>query len=243
MIRHRDKTVGLLVMACSALIWMSAHRRCVADLIDDFSTPQGPATDFTNDAAFATNTMAGPTPGTILPVGGERRLRVSKTNERVGLVEAEILPGGQIYDTLGGDVTGQFTLDYLGLDSFDLSGGGRILLTGSVDVSAASGPGTSLGVQLHDSSLNTATQAAILSSAGPFELSFPLAGFSGVDLARIDQISIGSFDRSGNLVNVPPGGDVSVRSLQVVPEPETLLSWLIVLGVALLYRTAAIDAT
>ncbi len=205
--------------------------------IDDFSTPQGPAIDSTNDGVFTSSTLNGPIAGTVVPPGGSRVLGVSKTNNASGSVEAEIFPGAALHDALGA-VTSALFIEYDNLGGVDLSAFDKLTLTGSIDSSAASGSGTTLGILVEDTSLNSASSDFVLNAPGPFQQDVPFGDFGGVDLSQIGRLRLGSFNDSGMFVDIPPGGDITLQQFEAnvepaaIPEPASIAMWIIVAALA-----------
>lgn len=227
------------------LFFLLASRPASALTIDTFQAFQGPVSD--SGTGGLSDSMSSPA-GTIVPGGGSRDLFAEKINEKFG--RARVLVAGALFYTSDADVEGQFAVDYADLSGVDLSSAEGIAISGTLDPSASVDGGTTLGVMMRDMSLNEATSAVTLNTAD-FTHSFAASDFAGVDLSQVDHIRLGSFDAGGSMVDVPAGGDVTIRSLEAigVPEPQNLTlaavlsGILIAAGRALLCRRSLCGAS
>ena len=198
--------------------------------IDIFTASQGPASDSTGGGA--TNSMAGPQSGNIVPASGSRELFAEKTNSGLGRARLGVDSDALFYSAHS-TVSGRFDVSYLDLGGADLSFGDGVTISGFIDPAAASGTGTLLGLFVEDTNSNFGRSELLLSTDGNFTHTYQKTDFAGVDFSTVDTIRLGTFQAAtGNFVDVPVGSDVRIDSLEVTAVPEPEMIWLPALALA-----------
>ena len=223
----RNCHVGSIVMVAVTVLGFAGVAQAIPTVvIDDFENADPtlwPLVANSGDT-FDPNSQSG-----VAGVVGGTRVGEVGWASGPGSITADI--SGGVYSAM---VDAGTSPDDLGL-SYSAGGAGLGLDLSSddsiiIDVASASPSGVRVNLTLEDIAINRA--AINLTATGPGVLSFPLAGFTGVDLTNIRSISVtmnpeGGENTAFNEIFVDNG----VVANAAVPEPLTVTLGLMGLGV------------